>query len=126
MTKSGDLSDLTAAIRAFADDRDWGQFHLPRSLVLALVGEVGELAETVQWVPDDEVVTALVTDPLRGRFEEEMADVLIYLLRLADVTQVDLNVAVRAKLVANEGRYPVSSSRGRAVKHDELRGGSSA
>jgi dCTP diphosphatase len=119
MAPSGDLVGGTAAVRAFADEREQGQFHTPRKLILAMVGEVGELAEVLQWLPDEDVQAALTTDRLRGRFEEEIADVVIYLLRLADVTGVDLEAAVAAKLAVNEARYPIEISRGRDDRYDE-------
>ncbi len=96
-------------MRAFSDARDWGRFHDLKSLTLALTGEVGEVAELVQWLPAEQAVTA---DPrLRERLADELADVLLYLLRLADVAGVNLGDAVLNKLVQNEKRFPVASFR---------------
>lgn len=90
----------------FADRRDWGPFHTPRNLVLALTGEVGELAAEYQWLTEDEAAKAM-DDPEKARaIRLEMADVLIYLLRLATVTGVDLDAAAREKLAINESRFP--------------------
>jgi NTP pyrophosphatase (non-canonical NTP hydrolase) len=112
-----DARGLVDAIRAFADARDWAQFHSPKNLAMALTGEVGELVEIFQWLTEDESRRA-GADP--GRAEQvrhELADVLIYLVRLSDVLGVDLDVAVREKLALNARKYPVESSRGNNRKH---------
>lgn len=94
------------------DERDWGRFHDPKSLLLALVGEVGELAELYQWLPAAEAAERAAAEPLRSRTAEEMADVLIYLIGLADVLDVDLAAAVRRKLAAAEARFPAARHHG--------------
>jgi dCTP diphosphatase len=109
-----DLAELAARMRAFTEERDWGRFHDPKSLVLALVGEVGELAELLQWVPADEVVTHFEAPEKRERVGEELSDVLLYLVRLADVLGVDLTQAAEAKLAAAATRFPADSVRGAA------------
>jgi len=85
-----EIAELTRLVREFSTERDWEQFHDPKSLILALVGEVGELAELFQWVPSDRAVERFTEPSRRVRAGEEMSDVLIYLLRLADVLDVDL------------------------------------
>jgi dCTP diphosphatase len=114
------LPELTNDIRAFADSRDWAQFHTTRNLLLALVGEVGELAAEVQWVGDAEVEAHLADLTAKARLESEIADVAIYLLRLCDVLKVDLEAAIQDKLKINETRYPVERARGSAAKYTEL------
>ena len=116
------IKDLTAQISAFADARDWGQFHTVRNLMLALTGEVGELAAEVQWVPDEAVEQALKQPDKAAAIEAEIADVAIYLLRLADVLGVNLGDAITRKLSLNEQRYPVGKARGNARKYTELEG----
>jgi dCTP diphosphatase len=101
-------------MREFTEERDWGQFHDPKSLILALVGEVGELAELFQWLPADRASRLAATDPLRTRVGEELADVLLYLVRLADVLEIDLTAAAGRKLAAGQARFPVATHRGRA------------
>lgn len=101
-----DLGGLRAGMRQFVDEREWGQFHDPKSVLLALVGEVGELAELLQWLPAEEVRTLAAQQPLRTRVGEEMSDVLLYLVLLADVLDVDLGTAAAAKLAAARTRYP--------------------
>jgi len=113
------LDDLIALVRGFADNRDWNQFHTPRNLILALAGEVGELAATLQWVSDSEVSEWLKSSENRSQFEAELADVFSYLLRLADQTGVDLVEALRAKVLVNELRYPQERSRGSSGKYTE-------
>ena len=103
-----DLDDLTARMREFTEARDWGRFHDLKSLTLALAGEVGEVAELVQWLPAD----AVPDGDMRSRLGEEMADVLLYLVRLADVVGVDLGAAALAKLARNEERFPAATCRG--------------
>jgi dCTP diphosphatase len=109
-----DLSELRDRMRRFADDRDWGQFHDPKSVILALVGEVGELAELFQWLPAGDARRLAAADPLRTRAGEEMADVLLYLVLLADVLGIDLADAARRKLADSERRFPPASVTGKA------------
>lgn len=111
------VSDLITRIRDFADARDWGQFHSPKNLSMALAGEVGELLAELQWLNDSEVAESLATPDARQRLESEFADVLIYLLRFADVCQIDPAAAVLAKLAQNETRYPADRARGSMAKY---------
>lgn len=106
------LPQLQEELRIFRDERDWAQFHDPKSLILAMVGEVGELAELFQWVPADEATTTFGEPSRKQRAAEEMSDVLIYLLGLADVLQVDLLAAAREKLDASRRRFPAEELQG--------------
>jgi dCTP diphosphatase len=101
-------------MRAFTDERDWAKFYDPKSLVLALVGEVGELAELFQWLPADKAAQLVSAEPLRRRVGEEMADVLAYLVRLADVLEIDLAEVTRKKLDDSAKRFPAAEVRGEA------------
>ncbi|WP_194521946.1 nucleotide pyrophosphohydrolase [Cellulosimicrobium sp. JZ28] len=117
-----DIEALSERIRAFATARDWEQFHTPKNLVLALAGEVGELAAELQWRTDAQISeAATVGTPEIARVRDEMADVLIYLVRLADVLDVDLIEAANAKIDHNEQRYPEHLARGSNEKYDRLR-----
>ena len=109
--------ELTALVRSFADSRDWQQFHTARNLVLALVGETGELAAEFQWISDDDIVNALQDAEKREAVGSELADVFIYLLRLADVTGINLAEELRKKIAINEKRYPVDKAKGSAAKY---------
>jgi hypothetical protein len=100
-----DIADLTARMRTFTEERDWSQFHDPKSLILALVGEVGELAELFQWLPAEGAVLRATQEPLKDRCGEEMSDVLLYLLRLADVLSIDLTHAANKKLDSAHARF---------------------
>lgn len=111
-----DLEALRDELRAFASARDWEQFHLPKNLVLALTGEVGELAELFQWRTPAESEPEALDEELRAAVSDELADVLLYLVRLADVLDVDLADAARAKMVSNARRYPAAQVRGSADK----------
>jgi NTP pyrophosphatase (non-canonical NTP hydrolase) len=115
-----EIEDLAGSLRAFADVRDWAQFHSLRNLVLALAGEVGELAAEVQWIPDDAIAEALSDLAKRSAVESEIADIASYIIRIADVLEIDLGAAVRAKLALNEIRYPADLARGSAQKYNEL------
>lgn len=92
-------------MRSFTEERDWAKFHDPKSLLLALVGEVGELAELFQWLPAENAAAVARVDPLDTRVREELADVLLYLVRLADVLDVDLAAVARDKLIAAGERF---------------------
>jgi dCTP diphosphatase len=122
MAHMDDLRRLQTLLDEFAAQRDWRKFHSPKNLVMALTGEVGELTELFQWLTPEEAST-LTNDPhSRKRVEEEIADVFIYLLRLADVLDVDLIAAAHNKIGLNASRYPEDVARGNAIKYTELEG----
>jgi NTP pyrophosphatase (non-canonical NTP hydrolase) len=111
-----EIEDLQSELRAFTAERDWEQFHTIKNLILALTGEVGELAASVQWLESVDL-DALNSDPkLRAAFNEEIADVFIYLLRLADVSQTNLIEVAKNKIEENAKRYTVEKSKGNARK----------
>ena len=108
-----EIEALTKEIREFAQARDWEQFHTPKNLSMALAGEVGELLEIFQWLTPEqatEVMDSARADDVR----DELADVLIYLLRLADILGVDLLDVAHAKLERNHDRFPPGDVQGRA------------
>ncbi len=105
MRDKDSMQALTGSIREFAEERDWEQFHDPKSLILAMMGEVGELSELFQWIKADDA-TAHFADPERKqRAAEEISDVLIYLMRLADVLDIDISDAAAAKLEHSRLRF---------------------
>jgi NTP pyrophosphatase (non-canonical NTP hydrolase) len=114
------LRKLQAEVVAFRDERDWAQFHRPKDLVLGLVAEAGELAEVFLWRPEEELRDLKRDDALRSRLGEELADVLVYLLYLADAAGLDLAAATRAKLAQNASKYPVEKAKGTARKYTDL------
>lgn len=113
------LGGLTGQLRHFAHERDWEQFHTPKNLAMALVAEAGELAEVFQWLTPEQSQDMSAPGRL-ARLEDEVADVLIYLVRLADVCGIDLVQAAHDKIDRNERRYPVELSRGSAEKYTAL------
>jgi dCTP diphosphatase len=115
---SDPLQALRDALRRFAADRDWDQFHSPKNLAVALNVEAAELLEHFQWLTD--VQSAALSPEVRSKVGEEMADVLLYLTRLADKLDLDLIACAREKLRVNAEKYPVDKARGNAKKYTEL------
>jgi len=114
------VSGLREALAQFAREREWDPYHSPKNLVMALTGEVGELAELFQWL-SEEASKGVARDPATARqVRDEIADVLLYLVRLADVLDIDLDEAARSKLASNALRYPVDRARGNATKYSAL------
>ena len=118
-SKQPSLEDLRTSLGAFAAARDWEQFHTPRNLALALVGEVGELCECFQWQGEVERGCPGWSDEKRTHLGEEMADVLLYLVRLADQCAIDLPAAAQRKLIKNGEKYPAGLVRGSSKKYNE-------
>jgi len=116
-----ELTQLRDLVRGFVDERDWDQFHTPKNLSSALAVEAAELLEHFQWLQDGRA-EELGADKLR-EVRHEMADVLVYLVRLADKLDVDLMAAVREKMVLNRAKYPADQVRGDARKYNEYKKG---
>jgi NTP pyrophosphatase (non-canonical NTP hydrolase) len=112
------LRELRDALRVFAAERDWEQFHTPRNLATALAVEAAELLEPFQWLAESQARD--LPPATLAAVEEEMADVLLYLVRLADRLDVDLGQVARAKMAKNAAKYPVEFARGTSRKYDEL------
>jgi NTP pyrophosphatase (non-canonical NTP hydrolase) len=113
-----ELEALREQLREFATARDWDQFHSPKNLAMALAGEAGELLETFQWLTEEQ--SRRPTPETLAAAGEEIADVLLYLVRLSDKLGIDPVAAARAKLLANATKYPVDKARGNARKYTEL------
>jgi NTP pyrophosphatase (non-canonical NTP hydrolase) len=111
------LSTLRELVREFAAERDWDQFHTPKNLSSALCVEAAELLEHFQWLKTGE--PAELGEARAGQVRLEMADVLVYLIRLADKLDVDLHAAVLDKMVLNRAKYPADKVRGDARKYSE-------
>ncbi|MFD7655941.1 nucleotide pyrophosphohydrolase [Actinosynnema sp. NPDC059797] len=103
------LEDLRDALRRFAAARDWDRYHTPKNLVMALSGEVGELTDLFQWLTPEEAARAMEDPELAWNVRDELADVVHYLVRLADKLGVDLVEAAFAKIERNERRFPTGS-----------------
>lgn len=113
-----ELVELRDLLRTFAAERDWDQFHTPKNLATALSVESAELLEHFQWLKDDE--SRNLPDPTKEAVAQEMADVLLYLVRLADKLDVDLVEAARRKVAFNASKYPADLARGNATKYTKL------
>lgn len=100
------VAELREAMARFVALRGWGKFHRPKNLAMSLAIEAGELMEHFQWLAHDEVDAALDDAGVRGEVADEMADVLAYLLSLANAAEVDLSAAFEAKMARNETKYP--------------------
>lgn len=114
------LDRLRGDIRKFAQDRNWEQFQTPRNLLLALVGEVGEVSEIFQWKGEVGEGLPCFSDEERTHLGEELSDVFFYLLRLSDVCGIDLGQAAIRKLGKNIAKYPVSKCYGKSTKYNKL------
>lgn len=115
-----DTENLRIALKKFAVDREWEQFHSPKNLAMALSGEVGELTEIFQWLSEEQSKKVLIEPETAQAVRDELADVAMYVVRLADVLGVDLNAAVTAKLEHNNHKYPVDKARGSNKKYNRL------
>ena len=116
---SDSIQELTTTIRKFADDRDWEQFHSPKNLSMALIVEAGELVEHFQWLSQQQSMT--LNEEQARQVALEMADVLIYLVRMADRLNIDLLQAASEKIVINNEKYPADQCRSRADKYSSYR-----
>jgi dCTP diphosphatase len=118
MPEFNEIDELRDELRRFAAERDWQQFHSPKNLAMALSVEAAELLELFQWKTEDE--TRALSDADRARASEELADVFLYLISLADQSGIDLVTAANEKLAANAEKYPVAKSFGTSKKYTEL------
>jgi dCTP diphosphatase len=115
-----DVERLRTALATFAHDRDWDQFHSPKNLAMALSGEVGELVEVFQWLTEEQSRQIKGNTEAAKAVSEELADVLMYAVRLADVLEIDINTAVISKLNQNNEKYPIEKARGSNKKYNKL------
>ena len=111
------LESLRDRLRDFAEERDWDQYHTPKNLSMALIAEAAELVEHFQWVDGEQ--SHILEDKTRLSVEEELADILIYLVRISDKLGIDLYNAVERKIKINEKKYPADKVRGSAKKYTE-------
>lgn len=113
----GQFSDLSGSIAEFASERDWDQFHSPKNLAMALSVEAAELLEHFQWLTEEQ--SAEMPREKLERVAQEIADVQIYLIRLADRLGIDVLAATAAKIELNRTRYPADRARGSSKKYTE-------
>lgn len=117
MSTSDSLENLRLRLAAFASARDWDQFHSPKNLSMALIAEAAELVEHFQWL--SEAASQALGPAKHAEVRLELADILIYLIRIADKLGVDLIAAANDKIVLNEARYPAERVRGDARRAEE-------
>ncbi len=113
-----ELTSLKQKLRIFSEDRDWDQFHSPKNLSMALIVEVAELVEHFQWLTEEQSRT--LSEEKLGEVKEELADILIYLVRLADTLDVDILRAAGEKIEKNRTRYPIEKAKGNADKYTKF------
>jgi dCTP diphosphatase len=113
-----ELERLRVQLREFAAARDWNQFHSPKNLAMALSAEAGELLEIFQWLTEEQ--SRSLTPEAQAAASDEIADVLLYLIRLSDQLGIDPIAAAKRKILANADKYPVHKARGTSKKYTEL------
>ena len=111
------LEQIKIRLREFAAERDWDQFHSPKNLAMALIVEAAELVEHFQWLTEKQ--SRKLPAGKLAEVEQEIADIQIYLIRLADKLGIDVEKAVNAKIKLNEKKYPADRVRGKSAKYDE-------
>ena len=114
-----DLEKIQETLEAFAQERDWNQYHSPKNLAMALSVEVAELLEHFQWLTQEE--SANFSEPSLEAIRAEIADVQIYLLRLADKLKIDIASAVEAKIAENNKKYPAERVKGSSAKYTDYK-----
>jgi NTP pyrophosphatase (non-canonical NTP hydrolase) len=115
--QSDSLEQLRRQLAAFADERDWQQFHSPKNLCMALIAEAAELVEHFQWLTENQ--SWQLEPGKKTAVSLELADILIYLVRTADQLDIDLIASALDKIKINEQRYPVDKVRGKARRAEE-------
>jgi len=112
------IKEIQNRLRIFAEERDWEQFHSPKNLAMALCAEAAELLELFQWLTEEQSRNISASEREMALVREEVADVFIYLARLADKLGIDIEEEVFKKMEINEKRYPADLSRGNATKYN--------
>ena len=117
MTMTDSLENLEQKLQQFVEERDWAQFHSPKNLAMAMIVEAAELVEHFQW--DTEADSHVLTDEKREQVGQELADTFVYLLRIAQVLDIDLIDAANRKIVLNGLKYPADKARGKNNKYTD-------
>jgi len=111
-----DVKEIQTKLARFAAERDWDQFHSPKNLSMALAGEAGELLEIFQWLTEEQSSCGSLTPEQLNDASDELADIMIYAIRLADKLDVDLEASISRKIEKNAARYTVEAAKGNAQK----------
>lgn len=112
------MDDLINKLRAFSKERDWDQFHSPKNLIMALTSEVGELSDIFQWLSEEESKIENIDQKNLDKAKEEIADVFLYVLRIADKLNINLEKEAVEKIRVNAEKYPIKLSKGNSVKYN--------
>lgn len=118
--KQIDVGKINSVLEDFIAERDWDQFHSPKNLAMALVVECSELVEIFQWMSEEQSKLIGDDDQVRSKLEDEIADIFVYLLRIATKAGIDIQTATLAKIAKNAAKYPVDKAKGSAKKYNEL------
>ena len=118
LSMSAEIESLKLKLQKFAEERDWDQFHSPKNFSMAMIVECAELVEHFQWLTDEQ--SKNLSAETLDEVSLEMADIFIYLIRLADKLDVDLIETAKRKMILNAEKYPVEKSKGLAVKYNKL------
>lgn len=119
MTDIIDIDKLKNILKAFVEARDWGKFHNPKNLSMALAVEAGELLEIFQWVSDVGSLNAYNSTEIKEKTSHELADILFYIIHIASFMNINLNEALHNKLTINHNKYPPDRVKGSAKKYSE-------
>jgi len=114
------IKEIQKRLAEFADERDWDQFHSPKNLSMALSAEAGELLEIFQWLTEKESQDIVSSESTLKAAKDEIADIAIFLLRLADKLGVDVEQAILEKIAINEEKYPIEKCKGKNTKYSDL------
>lgn len=115
------VDQILKQFNQFADERDWDQFHTIKNLSMALSVEASELLELFQWAKEEEILSWVKDDPVKKQqISEEVADIFMYLLKIADKAEINLESAIQEKMKKNAEKYPVEKAKGNAKKYNEL------
>lgn len=118
--KTTNISELRDTVRSFIEHRDWSKYHNPKDVAISIAIEAAELIELFQWVKESELRT-ITEDPKKlSRLKEELADVMIYCLSLANVLNIDISQAISKKITENENKYPAEQVKGNYKKYTEI------
>jgi NTP pyrophosphatase (non-canonical NTP hydrolase) len=115
MTQESKFEELSARIEEFVKDRDWEQYHNPKNLSMAIAVEAAELLEIFQWLSPDECDRDVLSQEQKNNIADELADIIIYVVRMAQVLNIDVLEAVERKIEKNELKYPVEQIKGKAT-----------
>ena len=120
LKKEKEAAELKEKVKEFCDERDWDQFHNAKELAIALSIEASELLEIFRWKTDKEVQELFLNEKKKEDIQDEMADILYFLVRIAQMYDIDLSEALDKKMEKNELKYPVEKAKGSSKKYNEF------